>query len=71
MAEFVVSEPEYLARIPDWVDPIMQSNPFEYAAVLPRAALTAWQALKVELGGVLRHGQSKLSPPVSLFDIVD
>lgn len=61
MAEYAVSEPHYLARIPDWKDPILSRSPFEYAAVLPRAALTAWQALKIELGGVVKPGMSKSS----------
>jgi NADPH:quinone reductase-like Zn-dependent oxidoreductase len=58
MCQYAVSEARYLVRIPDWKDPVLNRFPFEYAAVLPRAALTAWQALKVELGGVLKPGMS-------------
>lgn len=64
LAEYAVCEPEYLARIPEWRDPILRSRRFEHAATLPRAALTAWQALKVELGGVLKPGMSRLSPEI-------
>lgn len=59
LAEYVVSEEKYLARMPEWKHDT--SLAFEYAASLPRAALTAWQALKIQMGGVVKPGMSESS----------
>jgi NADPH2:quinone reductase len=49
MAEYVSVEAKFLARIPDGLG-------FAEAASLPRAALTAWQAIKVKAGGEVKEG---------------
>jgi NADPH:quinone reductase-like Zn-dependent oxidoreductase len=65
LAEYVVSEEKYLARMPEAKqDP---SLAFEYAASLPRAALTAWQALKIQMGGVVKPGMSEFSKTLRLM----
>jgi NADPH2:quinone reductase len=49
MAEYAAVEPRFLARIPDGLG-------FVEAASLPRAALTAWQAVKIKAGGEVKMG---------------
>ncbi|TVY53086.1 putative zinc-binding oxidoreductase [Lachnellula suecica] len=53
MAEYALADPAHLAIIPEGLD-------FVQAASIPRAALTAWQALRVQRGGVLKVGMSLL-----------
>lgn len=58
MAEYAVSEPEMLAKIPDELD-------YVEAASIPRAALTVWQGLKEpvwkkESGAVVKEGDNVL-----------
>jgi len=61
LAEYVVSEDRYLARMPELKDDINYRRfPFESVACLPRAALTALQAFKIELGGVVKPGMNVL-----------
>lgn len=61
LAEYVVSEEQYLAHMPESKDDTNYRRfPFESAACLPRAALTAWQAFKIELGGVVKPGMNML-----------
>ena len=50
MAEHAVSDPKLLAKIPEGVG-------FEEASSLPRAALTAWQAVMVKGRGEVREGR--------------
>lgn len=53
LAEYALADPLHLAKIPENLD-------FVQAASVPRAALTAWQAFKVQRGGVLKKGMSVL-----------
>jgi len=53
MAEYAAVEPRFLARIPDGLG-------FLEAASLPRAALTAWQAIKVKAGREVKVGMRVL-----------
>jgi len=53
MAEYVSVEAKFLARIPDGLG-------FAEAASLPRAALTAWQAIKIKAGGEVKEGMRVL-----------
>lgn len=53
LAEYAVAEPKLLARLPDGVD-------FVAAASLPRAALTAWQAVMDKGIGKMEYGMKVL-----------
>ncbi|RDL37092.1 GroES-like protein [Venustampulla echinocandica] len=53
MAEYTVGEPEYLVKIPEGLD-------FVEAASVSRSALTVWQAMRVQGGGLLKEGMKVL-----------